>query len=161
MAHIQATTMKQNRSPLRAMSALLALVFSLSHLTESHGMDNSNIPAGPIAGASSYYLTPEEQATLALKAEAGDAEAAFRLSKYHSFVRLDHQQELRWLRLAAEGGHASAQYNLAADLYMDGNDLAEAAHWASESQKNGKANAGRLLQEIEAARAAASRQPGK
>ena len=38
---------------------------------------------------------------------------------------------------------------------MGGKDLAEAAHWAAESSKNGNAEAGDLLKEIEAARAKA------
>ncbi|MGE8200352.1 MAG: hypothetical protein ACN6RL_05830, partial [Variovorax sp.] len=92
----------------------------------------------------------------------GDAEAAFRLSKYHHFVHQDGRVGgRRWLVRAAEGGHATAQYNLAAVLQLDGGTLAEAARWAAEARKNGDPDAGRLLQRIEALRAGASRQPGR
>ncbi|MDR6887097.1 MULTISPECIES: tetratricopeptide repeat protein [Variovorax] len=155
MAHIQATTMKQARNPsLHAVPAVLALAISLSHLTECLGMDNSNTPAAPISGASSYFLTPEQQAALAPNAEAGDAEAAFRLSNYHGFVRRDQEQQMRWLQLAAKSGHAVAQYNLASDLSTRGKNLAEAAHWADEARKNGNADAQRLLAAIRAAQSA-------
>ncbi len=100
-------------------------------------------------------LTPEEQAAAVAKAEAGDAGAAFRLSRYYNFVHQDRVQTRKWRKLAAEGGHASAQYDLAVTLYMEGEQLAQATHWAAEARKNGDKDAARLLHEIEALQSAA------
>ena len=111
--------------------------------------------SSPISGARSFALTDAQRAELVAKAEAGDAEAAFRLSLYYTFASSDDVQRTRWLTVAAKAGHVVAQHNLAYDLYMSGKDLAEAAHWAAESAKNGNAEAGDLLKEIEAARAKA------
>lgn len=111
--------------------------------------------SSPISGARSFALTDAQRAELVTKAEAGDAEAAFRLSLYYTFASSDDVQRTRWLTAAAKAGHVVAQHNLAYDLYMSGKDLAGAAHWAAESAKNGNAEAGDLLKEIEAARAKA------
>ena len=117
--------------------------------------DAAPASSSPISGAQSYALTDAQRADLAAKAEAGDADAAFRLSLYYTFVSSDDDQRIRWLSIAAKGGHVVAQHNLAYDLYMNGKDLAEAARWAAEWLKNGNADAGDLLKEIEAARAKA------
>ena len=137
----------------------LLLNLSVSYATENQTMDTPDAaPASsssPISGAQSYALTDAQRAELITKAESGDAEAAFRLSLYYTFTSSDDVQRIRWLTIAAKAGHVVAQHNLAYDLYMSGKDLAEAAHWAAESAKNGNAEAGDLLKEIEAARAKA------
>ena len=137
----------------------LLLNLSVSYATENQTMDTPDAaPASsssPISGAQSYALTDAQRAELITKAESGDAEAAFRLSLYYTFASSDDVQRTRWLTAAAKAGHVVAQHNLAYDLYMSGKDLAEAAHWAAESAKNGNAEAGDLLKEIEEARAKA------
>jgi TPR repeat protein len=156
MAHIQTIVTKQICGKLLTGPALIALVFSLSHLTESHCMDNDIPPSGgPTTGAASFALTVQQQAELMSKAEAGDAEAAFRLSGYYGFMRQDYEQEQRWLTVAARSGHATAQYNLASDLSRGGKDLVQAARWATEALKSGHQSAARLLVAIEAAQSAA------
>lgn len=110
---------------------------------------------GGIEAARAAMLTPEAQAELTAKAQAGDAAAALRLSRYFNHVQQDRGAERRWRKLAAEGGLAAAQYELAVDLYRNGKDLAQAAHWAAEARSNGDADAGRLLREIEALRSPA------
>lgn len=149
-------------SATRVLPTLLILPFLLqlavSYATENHAMDKPDAPStssSSISGAQSYALTDAQRADLVAKAEAGDAEAAFRLSLYYTFVSSDDDQRIRWLSIAAKGGHVVAQHNLAYDLYMNGKDLAEAAHWAAESLKNGNSDAGDLLKEIETARAKA------
>jgi len=115
-----------------------------------------------IEALQSPVLTPDEEAVLVSKAEAGDAEAAFRLSKYYHFVHHDGRvRGRRWLVRAAEGGQASAPYDLATVLQLDGHELTEAARWAAKAHKNGDADAGRLLQRIEALRSGASGQPAR
>ena len=118
-------------------------------------MDNNTPPSdGPTTGAASFALTPQQQTELMSKAEAGDAEAAFRLSGYYGFVRQDYEQEQRWLTVAAKSGHATAQYNLASDLSRGGKDLVQAARWATAALRNGHESADRLLGAIEAAQSA-------
>jgi len=147
--------MKQNSGKVLTGPAVLALVLSLSHISESHCMDNSIPPSGgPTTGAASFALTLEQQAELISKAETGDAEAAFRLSGYYGFARQDYEQEQHWLTVAARNGHATAQYNLASDLSRGGKDLAQAARWATEALKNGHESADRLLGAIKAAQSA-------
>ena len=119
-------------------------------------MDN-DVPASisslpPISGAQSYALTEEQRRALADKAESGNADAAFRLSLYYTFTFSDADQAMHWLSMAAHRGHGTAQHNLAYDLYMDGADLAKAAYWAAEAQKNGNDEAGWLLHEIQTAK---------
>ncbi|MGJ3700610.1 hypothetical protein [Variovorax sp. AFSI2.2] len=147
----------------RVVPTLLALALSISHAAENKFMDNDT-PASPsspspISGAQSFALTDEQRTAFAAKAEAGDTESAFRLSQYYGFLRQDYAQQRHWLSIAAKGGHAVAQHNLAYQLYMKDQDLEGATHWASESLKNGNSNAGELLKEIEAARSAAARKP--
>lgn len=146
------------------LAVLLPLLLNLSasYATENQAMDkpdagpaSSSSSSSPISGAQSYALTDAQRADLVTKAEAGDAEAAFRLSLYYTFSSSDDVQRTRWLTVAAKAGHVVAQHNLAYDLYMSGKDLAEAARWAAESSKNGNTEAADLLKEIEAARAKA------
>ena len=144
------------------LAVLLPLLLNLSasYATQNQTMDTpdaapASSSSSPISGAQSYALTDAQRAELITKAEAGDAEAAFRLSLYYTFTSSDDVQRIRWLTIAAKAGHVVAQHNLAYDLYMSGKDLAEAAHWAAESSKSGNAEAGDLLKEIEAARAKA------
>jgi TPR repeat protein len=148
--------------PLRAPLVLAALALSLFNpATETHAMDNSNNPA-PVSGASSFVLSPDQRSALAAQAEAGNADAAFRLAQFHTFTAYDPAQRLHWLAIAAKGGHAVAQNNLAYDyLHGDKKDLAQAAHWASESLRNGNAAAAELLKEIEAAQASQAGRQGK
>jgi TPR repeat protein len=150
MAHIQARAMKQATSPSRAMPMLLAVVFFLSHATETHPMDKDM----PTSSAQIYALDDAQRIDLARKAEAGDAEAAFRLSQHYTFTHSDADQRTHWLSVAAKAGHVVAQSNLASDLSTDGKDLAQAAQWAAEARRNGSPDADRLLGAIEAAQSA-------
>jgi hypothetical protein len=142
--------MMRARHTLRAVPALVALALFLSHAMETHSMDKDT----PTSSGQIYGLGEPERAELAKKAEAGDAEAAFRLVQYYTFTRDDAGQRERWLLAAARLGHPTAQQNLAVDLSRGGKDLAGAAHWAAEARKGGAKGADQLLGEIEAARAA-------
>lgn len=149
---------------LLRLPALLAPLVLFNPVMEAFAMDNST-PPSPISGASSFRLSPEERTALAAKAEAANpegAEAAFRLAQFHTLVDYDPAKRLHWLGIAAKGGHAVAQNNLAYDyLHGDRKDLAQAARWAAESLKNGNAAAAETLKEIEAAQAAqATKAPG-
>ena len=117
----------------------------------------SSLP--PVSGAQSFALTEEQRLAYAAKAEAGNADAAFRLSLFYTFTFSDPEQSMKWLSMAAHRGHGTAQHNLAYDLYMDGADLAKAAYWAEEAQKNGNDEAGWLLNEIQTAKAVSGWSP--
>jgi len=103
----------------------------------------------PVSGAQTFALTDDQRLALIAKAEAGNAESAFRLSLHYTFTFSDAEQAMHWLSMAARAGHGVAQHNLAYDLYMDGTDLEKAAYWAAEAQKNGNDEAGWLLKQIE------------
>lgn len=128
---------------------------------DNNGPASTSSPSSssPVSGAQSHDLDEAQRTALAAKADAGDAEAAFRLSLYYTFTSSDLDQRIHWLSVAAKGGHVVAQHNLAYELYMNGKDLAQAARWAAESLKNGNADAGDLLKEIEAAKAKANKAP--
>jgi len=53
---------------------------------------------------------PELVAEVKRRAVAGDREAQFALGNY--FLNLDMAQAVRWWRVAADGGHPGAQYNM-------------------------------------------------
>lgn len=64
-------------------------------------------------GSNSFYLPHAEQVVLARKATDGDAEAAWTLHLHFSLAAPDQKEDERWLRRAAELGHASSLYTLA------------------------------------------------
>ncbi|MET3493392.1 tetratricopeptide repeat protein [Variovorax boronicumulans] len=143
---------KKPASLLPRVPALLAAFVLFNPVMEAFAVDNPT--PQPLSSASSFMLSPEQRTALTAKAEAGDAEAAFRLANFHTFTAYDPAKRMHWLAIAAKGGHAVAQNNLAYDyLHGDNKDLKEAARWASESLKNGNAAAADLLKEIEAAQA--------
>ncbi|HRO32248.1 MAG TPA: hypothetical protein PLQ03_02425 [Brevundimonas sp.] len=71
-------------------------------------------------------LTPVQKKALTAEALAGNAEAAFRLSEFYTLAggdgdpnvidAHDRAEELRWLSLAAAGGHKVAAFNLAVSM---------------------------------------------
>ena len=84
--------------------------------------------------------------SLLARAEAGDAEAQFKVGKHyqtgdkHKGVEQDYAQAAIWLRKAAEQGHAAAQ-NEFGNLLSDGNgvekNLEEAVAWHRKSAEQG------------------------
>lgn len=80
------------------------------------------------------------------QAEAGDAEAQFRLGHYLQVggqgVTKDEKESFKWSRKAAEQGHALAQYNLALS-YANGEGVAkdekQAVQWFSKAAEQGYA----------------------
>lgn len=88
--------------------------------------------------------TPE---ALTLKANAGDANAAFALGAMHergNGVRQNAAEAVKWYRKAAEQGHAAAQFNLALIL-AKGRGVAanpvEAAKWYERAAAQGDVQA--------------------
>ena len=88
-------------------------------------------------------------------ARHGDAEAAYRLGRRFAIgdgAPRDPAEAARWLRLAAERGHAAAQTELGL-LYADGveRDADEAAHWLKRAASGGDEVAARVLARLETA----------
>ena len=87
-----------------------------------------------------------------VRAEAGDAQAQFGLGRTYEygFINVPEDADVldaeaaRWLRLAAEQGHADAQ-NYLGDRYWTGEgvpqDYAEAVHWYRLAAYQGVAEA--------------------
>ncbi len=79
--------------------------------------------------------TPEADA-LRVRAEAGDAEAQVNLAFMYTAGLGTHPQDdaeaMRWYRLAADQGHAGAQYNLGARrAARAGSDNGSSVHWGA------------------------------
>jgi len=103
----------------------------------------------PQSSGSTFWLSPEDQERLSQLGRNGDANAAFRMAQFNTFVQQDANQRLHWLELAAKSGHAVAQYNLAYDLANGkSKDLPKAIYWATEALKNGNTAAADLLEEL-------------
>ena len=65
------------------------------------------------AGDKADQVADQEQKNLAAKADAGDADAAYRMFTYHSMSTRDEKLAAKWLDRAAELGHPEAQRWLA------------------------------------------------
>lgn len=96
-----------------------------------------------------YDLSGKEMAELIQKANDGDGEACFKLSKYYKFANKNEEQMLRWLTRAAELGHVIAQYNLGY-YYIFGSvtDHQQAIFWLRKSADKGDIDSYLLLAEI-------------
>ena len=103
--------------------------------------------------------TPEFDA-LRARAEAGNAVAQYTLALRYDFgfsqgVLQDDAEALRWFRLAAEQGHAAAQYNLGF-MYRTGRGVpenpGEAIRWWRLAAEQGNAGALDRLRLIDRAR---------
>jgi len=99
--------------------------------------------------------TPEETDALRVRAEAGDTEAQFSLGRTYEYgldlpedAYLLDAEAARWFRLAADQGHADAQYYLG-DRCWTGRgvpqDAAEALRWYHLAADQGVAEAQYIL----------------
>lgn len=106
-----------------AVAIAISLIVGCSEATE---------PAASTDTGVVFYVAPAEQAALERRANAGDAEASFRLAEFYGLsggpdgrAGGDNSiHELHWLELAASQGHETAKFNLAAKLIHDGRDCA-------------------------------------
>ena len=80
------------------------------------------------------------------KANAGDANAQYRLSEAYEYgkgVKLDRTKAIHWLRQAAENGHVEAQFSLGSDYSLGWHGLerdhAEANRWFRKAAEQGHA----------------------
>ena len=101
----------------------------------------------PASPAMAWFGQSKQIEELRQKAEAGDAEAAFRLGQRYDQgdgVRTDLAQAATWYRLAAEKGNVDAQNSLGS-LYLDGagvpKDFAQALDWFTKASAGGNVDA--------------------
>lgn len=83
-----------------------------------------------------FHLSDKEIKTLVAKAEAGDANAAYKIWTYHSMSSRNEIEADKWLRNAARLGHPEAQRWLAYEIkkgYKAPEDFGETACTAVES----------------------------
>jgi TPR repeat protein len=92
-----------------------------------------------LAANEDLNLTNEEVKSLAVAADSGDFNAAFRLYLFYAVVSLDHDAAERWLRRAATSGHLTAQYNLGIELMGRGgpSEKAEGRQWLERAREGG------------------------
>lgn len=65
-----------------------------------------------VAGAQTFYLSPQAIKETELAASRGSAKAAIKLSEYHGFVRLDLEKQIYWMKKAVKYGARDEQENL-------------------------------------------------
>lgn len=102
-------------------SSIFSLTFAsvmLISVTPPHAIeiqrDEQRIAANePVMGNQAYVLSMSEIEGLENAAIDGDGVAAFRLSRYYLMIRLEPQQAIKWMRIAAENNYPPAYYNLA------------------------------------------------
>src|SRR5882672_7709068 len=65
---------------------------------------------------SSFELSRNERVKLSREAEAGNADAAFRLHLFYELTTSDRRKAEKWLKLSAELGQTAAEYSYARRL---------------------------------------------
>ncbi|MFH2044118.1 MAG: tetratricopeptide repeat protein [Pseudomonadota bacterium] len=114
---------------------LLILIFSGCH---SKTVSTSN----------EFNLTNEEIKELKIKANQGGINAAEKLANYYIFVDYNLEEVVKYLRIVAETGDTSAQYNLAYHLLIPSNDSImrkEGVYWLRISANSGEQYAQKYL----------------
>jgi TPR repeat protein len=106
--------------------------------------DMDDIPRNP---SMSFYLSEDQIVEFSQKAEKGDAEPAFRLYLYFSFLVVDLEKGRYWLEISAKNGHNIAQYSMATFLCSE-KRFKEALFWAKMAKLNGMKEADHLIDRI-------------
>ncbi len=98
-----------------------------------------------------YVLSDSDLRLMKNKAFEGDAGSAFQIYLHYSLGKYDSICAFGWLQIAANKGHAVAQYNLGS-TYMDValfKNIKLAVFWLKEAEKNGEEMATERLKELE------------
>ena len=95
------------------MSLIVMLLCSCATQTKSipEPKAPSVITDSPICVSCGFLLSPAELSQLRGSAASGDSQAAFRVALHYGSDN-NHQEQLRWLNIAADMNHPVAQYNL-------------------------------------------------
>ena len=109
--------------------------------------DSANVSLATTALETAVVADKKRLAETMSKANAGNAEASFELSRRYDSgdgVDKDPKESVKWLTKAAEAGHVNAQYNLGI-LYENGDtvrkDVRQAADWYKKAADQGLADA--------------------
>ncbi len=93
----------------------------------------------PVATASAFYLSHDEEIDLIEKASKNDNEASFKLYQFSSFVKLNKLEAMRWLKKSAQDGNILGQCVLGV-IYLDDpefKNIEEGKHWLRIAAANG------------------------
>jgi TPR repeat protein len=98
----------------------------------------------------SLKLSDAEIRDLEPKALGGSTEAALRLCNFFDFIRMDHNEAMFWVQIAAENGGHISEYNYGSMLYEDPNprNRQRARFWLERAAKNGDEKAKILLRKL-------------
>lgn len=95
-------------------------------------------------------LKPQEEEQLLTEANLGSIDAAIKLAKFFSYVKLDFRKAVFWYRKAALSGHVVSQFNLGCTLIFslgDEESVKEGIYWLELAEKNGEPTARGALDE--------------
>lgn len=87
-------------------------------LMDSCSISNSTVQVKPkagdnfLVGVEGIAISEEDEKLLKKRAIQGDNEAAIKLAVFYSYVCLDDELAIHWLKLAASRGSSRAQTNL-------------------------------------------------
>lgn len=131
---------------------LIFICIGCQHMTNPTGKDGlftSKNSSSDYSLRDSYKLSKNELSDLSQKAYAGNSEAAFKIALYYCMFG-SRDEEVYWLRLAANNGHVSAQYNLAfiLDRTNKKENYQETLYWYKKSAESGDEYAQLALAEI-------------
>ena len=131
---------------MRAKAAFFALGNCLLFGLFGCSTTKSNAPATALAPQRRVIDEPERM-RLEREANAGSADAAFRLFLFYELLLNDRAQAKTWLRKAAENKHVIAQYNIGSILITepDPQSRAEGIAWLEKSAASGDKEARWLL----------------
>ena len=129
------------------------LAFALAVTTSCHSQDDPVLEPTQATRDDAMSTSPHEDqfAEWRNAALSGDGLAAARLHVY--FAKSNRQQELYWLQIAAENGHAPSQYGLAFELWSNGTapepERIRAKFWLTQAAANGDELAVSTLKNLE------------
>lgn len=130
----------------RLLTALLAIALTACAAHPANFPPPPEVPDivvdDPVCACCGGLLSASELAEQMARAEAGDANAAFRVAWHYASAE-DATQRAHWRRRAAQLGHPVAQYNLWFELRSapDCASRLEAMRWLDESAAQGNADA--------------------
>ncbi len=106
----------------------------------------------PVFLNAGFDIPKDELLILERKSFAGNAESAFRLSRYYAMANVNKSEELYWTTIAAENGSPFGEYNLGFNLIYSNNtdeiNKLRAIFWLKKAQAHGVELATSLLKEI-------------
>jgi TPR repeat protein len=147
--HMKARRGSATTSPLPSQRGQASDAARNDAIGGAKGRDAARSEEKPIPPGSEYDLSSDELCALAKRGDAGDGEAALRLSRYYDLYARDTKKGKEWLTKAARAGNPTAQYNLGVVLLATPgrSNRKQAKFWLEEAAKNGFSKAHEVLKE--------------